>query len=551
MIDKIKNQKSKIKNIILFFILSVVVCLPLILPYFRAGFFPTHDGEWAVVRLSDMYRGIKDLQFPVRYSGYLNFQYGYPLFNFAYPLPYYFGLFFVFLKFGFVGSIKLLFSLSVVLSFITMFMLSTSIWKNRLAGLISAALYVYVPYRVVDLYVRGSIGESLSFVLFPLIILGVKRIYDKKDALGILFTAVSFAALILMHNIMTVEFGIFIGFIFLTGLLFKKIGFILKLATSFIFAFCISAFFWIPAIFEKHLILLSKIPIADRSIYFVKPLELIFPKWGYAVPTDPNGFGYQIGLVQLAVIALVIVLVIKNFLKRRLKEEKQILFLIISTGLITLLLFSFTSLIWSHVPFLSEINYPWTFLGVLMFLISLTAGYLSKQGKKVTLISLLFIVFALIIYLPHAKPQYYVNRGESFYITNQATTTSSNELMPLWVKKQPLTSWETKVEPSAITNLIVKSNKISFDISLSKEQVVRINTIYYPGWKIFVDGKETKINYNNPAGIMEINVPVGQHSIRGVFSETSLRLAGDLISIISILGVLGWLGYIIIVKLRK
>jgi hypothetical protein len=67
-------------------VLAFIVCLPLILPFFKTGFFPTHDGEWAVVRLSDMYREIKDLQFPARYSGYLNFQYGYPLFNFTYPL---------------------------------------------------------------------------------------------------------------------------------------------------------------------------------------------------------------------------------------------------------------------------------------------------------------------------------------------------------------------------------------------------------------------------------------------------------------------------------
>ena len=105
-------------------ILAFVVCLPLILPYFKTGFFPTHDGEWAVVRLGDMYREIKDLQFPARYSGYLNFEYGYPLFNFAYPMPYYFGLFFVFLKSGFVNSIKILFALSTVLSFFSMFLLS-------------------------------------------------------------------------------------------------------------------------------------------------------------------------------------------------------------------------------------------------------------------------------------------------------------------------------------------------------------------------------------------------------------------------------------------
>ena len=39
-------------------VLAFIVCMPLILPYFKTGFFPTHDGEWAVIRLSDMYREI-------------------------------------------------------------------------------------------------------------------------------------------------------------------------------------------------------------------------------------------------------------------------------------------------------------------------------------------------------------------------------------------------------------------------------------------------------------------------------------------------------------
>ena len=95
------------------FIASFLITLPLVLPYFHNGYFPTHDGEWAVVRLSDMYREIRDGQIPARYSGNLNFGYGYPLFNFAYPLPYYIGVVIHFFRVGFVDTIKLLFALSI------------------------------------------------------------------------------------------------------------------------------------------------------------------------------------------------------------------------------------------------------------------------------------------------------------------------------------------------------------------------------------------------------------------------------------------------------
>src|SRR3989344_346463 len=145
-------------------IILFLVTIPVLLPYAKSGYFTTHDGEWAVVRLADMYRTVRDLQIPARYSGYLNAGYGYPLFNFAYPIPYYVGLIPLILNAGFVGSIKLLFALSVPLSAFCMFLLSRKLWKNEWAGLVSAIVYVYAPYRMVDLFVRGSIGESLSFI---------------------------------------------------------------------------------------------------------------------------------------------------------------------------------------------------------------------------------------------------------------------------------------------------------------------------------------------------------------------------------------------------
>ena len=531
-------------------VLAIVICFPLILPYFKTGFFPTHDGEWAVVRLSDMYREIKDLQFPARYSGYLNFEYGYPLFNFAYPLPYYFGLIFVFLKLGLVNSVKILFSLSVILSFFSMFLLSKDLWKNKWAALTSAILYTYVPYRIVDLYVRGSIGESLSFILFPLIILGIKKIYDKKRVLDMAIVGILYALLITTHNIMTILFGIVILFILLAGLLKRKIGFVVRLLLSLVFSLCLSAFFWIPAIFEKNLILLSKIPIADRSLYFVKPLQLIIPQWGYGVPTGPNPFSYQIGIPQLIVFVLAVIFALKNIKE---KYAKFALFIIIVSFCISLLLFSPSAIIWKITPLLSEINYPWTLLAIIMFLVSLLAGYLSRQGKIIAIVVIALGIIAMLLFTPYAKPQYTVNRGDSFYLTNQATTTSSNEQMPLWVKTMPLNSPEEKVValPGRIENLSYNSKKISFVADLPRPEMIRINTIYYPGWEFSVDGVKTAINYSNQLGVMDINVLAGRHLIKGVFRETPLRLFADFISLISILGLIAYLVYSVVYKFKK
>ena len=543
-------------KILLVLIFSFCISIPVILPFFHSGYFPTHDGEWAVVRLTDMFRTLRDLQIPARYSGWLNFGYGYPLFNFAYPFPYYLGILIHFLGVGFVDTIKILFAGSVLLSAFFMFLASRALWKSTWAGIMSAILYVYFPYRMVDLYVRGSIGESLSFALSPLLFYLAIKLISKPSLLLVGGIGICVAALIMTHNIMTVLFmPLYIAFI-LTQSISKNKKAIKAFLLSIFLGFGLSAFFWIPALFEKNNILLSQIPIADRNLYFVNLSQFIFPKWGYGAPIDPNGFSYQLGLVHLAVFIIVVLsllfLLLSN--KKYFKEYYIRLagILTISVSFFAFLLFKPSEFFWENIPLLSEINYPWIVLGILGFLISLLTGFLSKQvlGRFV----MIFLgIIAVFIVLPYGKPQQYINKGDGYYLTNDATTTSSNELMPLWVKKIPFQRAEKKVEiingNGNIESIFSNSKQVKFAINLFSQGTVRINTIYYPGWNAMVyptrchpelvsgshcKGEELAIHYQNTKGVMDLQIPKGENKVELQFSETPLRLFADIISASSI-----------------
>jgi len=519
---------------------SLLISAPIILPFFHTGYFPTHDGEWAVVRLADMFRMLRDFQIPARYSGELNFGYGYPLFNFAYPFPYYLGIAIHFLGFGFVNTIKIIFAGSVIFSAFFMFLASRNLWKNTWAGIISAIMYIYLPYRMVDLYVRGSIGESLSFALFPLLFYLSVKLIKKSSVLLISSIAFVTGALIMTHNIMAVLFmPIFIVFS-LIQIILKKRRAIKPFVISIVLSFGLSAFFWVPAIFEKSNILLSQIPIADRSLYFATLKQFIFPKWGYGVPTDPAGFSYQLGLAHLAAFAFAILSLLFSLIKnkRYLKEHfmKITSILTIITVFFVFLLFKPSDFLWRNIPFLSEINYPWITLGILGFLVSLLAGSLFKHtlGKYVAVSLVIISVFTV---LPYAKPEYYFNKGDDYYLTNDATTTSSNELMPLWVKKFTFQRPAKKVEiaegAGTVSNTSYNSKKIIFDVLAKENTKIRINTIYYPGWKAYIDNKEVQIFYENEYGAIDILIPSGKHLVKANFTETPLRLISDIISVSS------------------
>lgn len=537
-------MKKNLSSLLLPVVTLVLLTLPLILPYLQPGFFPTHDGEWAVVRLSDMYREIRDGQIPPRFSGNLNFGYGYPLFQYAYPMPYYLGLIFYLMNFGLVGSIKLLFAISVPLSAIFMYFASYGIFRSRLGSYVSAILYAYLPYRMVDLYSRGSLGESLASVLFPLILLAVIRLKNKQSPLWIAVLSFSFAGLVLTHNIMAVLFSLIIGAYLLYLFLIKERKTLIPIGISLLFGLGISAFFWLPAILEKQYILLSKIPIADRDLYYIPLRELLYSPFGYGVPTDADRFTYQIGPIHLILLVTVIVLIIKQIREKKRTHREALVFLC-TIGAFILLLFPFSSLVWENTPLLKEINYPFTLLLPIGFLVTLVIGYLDPKNmaSKVLLGALVFI--AMVQVFQYARPSEHVDRDEGFYFTNDATTTSSRELMPLWVKTFPQSRASDKVVIASGSGTVTvtenRSHRLTFQASLQEDSLIRVNTIYYPEWQWYEGSTVLPFTYDNDYGVMEARLPAGEHMVQLRFGNTPVRIAANAVSILSAAGLIGYM----------
>lgn len=531
--------------IVLFFI-----ALPLILPFFHSGYFPTHDGEWAVVRLGDMFREIRDHQFPPRYSENLNFGYGYPLFNFAYPFPYYIGLLIHFLKFSFIDSIKIVFAGSTIISVWSMYLAAKAFWGNKWAGVISSVLYAYLPYRIVDLYARGSIGETVAFVFFPLICYFALQMYKHPQQKAyIACLSLSLTCLLLSHNIMALLFfPVFL--LFIVVLAWRQWRTYITIYFSAIFfGFMGASFFWIPALAEKHLILLAQIPIADRSINFVSLWQLFFSPFGYGIPeAKTGGFTYQIGWPQILSFLVIGCFVIRSFIKKQKQDIQQTAaaVFLLAIFLMILMLFPFTTQIWKHLPLLKEINYPWTFLGPIGFLLSFTAGFIgTTKSLKVKIGGIILAIFAVVLYVPFAHPQLFTFHPDTYYLTNDATTTSSSEYTPLWVKQLPNQRPSEKVQiapgSGAISSLAYNSKQVSFQATMGQYGgPVRINTIYYPGWKVFADAKQIPISYTNTYGVMDISLAPGVHTVVATFSETPFRFASDMLSLVGcvLIGVL-------------
>ena len=331
-----------------YLIFLIFVSFTVLWPFFKKGFFQSHDGEWMIIRFTAFHQTLAAGQFPVRFVDRLNNNYGYPVLNFLYPLPFYTSEIWKVLGFGYVDSIKLTFIASTMLSVIAMFWALSQHFTKQ-AALVGSIVYLYVPYRFVDIYVRGSIGENLAFAILPLILGSILKLKKAKRIFWPILS-LAIASLILAHNVFA---ALFIP-LFLVFALFQLKSRI-KSAVAFSLGLGIAGFFWLPAINDLKFVRLSQIKVSHVSEHLVPVRDLLIPRWGYGPsPQSQDGLSIQIGLVTIFIIAAMFYFLIKN--RNKSKTLWSLIILIIASSfLMTKLSLS----LWQKLPYIDIIQFPW------------------------------------------------------------------------------------------------------------------------------------------------------------------------------------------------
>ena len=163
------NTKEKIKFVGIIIILSLFACLP----YLNEGTIFAHDLTYHLSRIMNTTEEITNGNFPVFIHSNLldGFGYGNPLFYpelFLYPAIILFKL-----GFGILFSYKMLIVLATIFTFLTSFYAAKFISKDKKIAWITSMLYSMSLYRLVDIYVRGALGEILAFIFLPLVLVGL------------------------------------------------------------------------------------------------------------------------------------------------------------------------------------------------------------------------------------------------------------------------------------------------------------------------------------------------------------------------------------------
>ena len=134
--------------------------------------------------------------------------FGYAINLFYPPLVTYGPLLFKMFTGHYYDCLKIYSFFTIFISGITMYKFVYEITKKREISVISAIIYIFIPYRLESIYNRFAIGEFSTFMFLPLLFLGLYNLLN-GDGKKHYYIAISASLLMLTHTITTFYAALF------------------------------------------------------------------------------------------------------------------------------------------------------------------------------------------------------------------------------------------------------------------------------------------------------------------------------------------------------
>jgi len=353
-------------NVILVVAFSLFAWAPLLTPVY---FLKAHDAAHSVFFLTEFHQGIQDGYLYPRWGPDHGLGYGYPTFIFYAPLAYYVAEVFHLLGAGPTAAVKITYALAFILSGLTMYAFVKRLWGPG-AGLVSAVVYTYVPYRLVDIYVRCAFTEFCAFVFFPLILLLFLELVETSQPRYLALAGLAYAGLILTHIVTAFLFTPLL-MAYVLWLMLRKAksslwqwlrlsGFSLAAA---LLALGLSAVFLLPIPIERNYIAQEQWTRATYSYdqHFIYPFQLLSAFWdyGYAVDGSEDTMSLQLGLVAVTLTLVAPILILQRRTSERRTQRGTVLFFLGLTLGIILVMLPLSLPLWRLLPAAALVQFPW------------------------------------------------------------------------------------------------------------------------------------------------------------------------------------------------
>jgi hypothetical protein len=454
-----------------------------------------------------------------------------------------------------LSGFKIVLWLSLFLSAETMFRLARRFMPTS-GALAAGLIYIALPYRTLDLYMRAAAAEYVAFVWLPLLVLLLLDCIEQPGTRQIILLALTAAALLLTHLLvsylaMFVCLGV-VG-IHLRGRWRSLPG----LAAAGALALGLAAFYLIPLLAESANLNTGHFTGQlwnQYSANWLPPLPeyIIDPYWNvlsfpFALWSNALS-GALIGLV-----ALIWALWVRPAAASHSMTWLMLGILILSIGMS----FAIAAPIWSVMPRAELLQFPWRW----QTLVTLAAAWLGGvvvaetwtrwQGRQ-RFARWLFILW-LIFLLPVGVSGYIVVEYGGRVLSEQDVAIlffgdPAPFMFDIWLEHLPL--WGVGVDYASIDPLSTpvtgeyliavdiedwSAQQRRFQVTAQQAGIINIRTFWYPGWEARVNGELTDSAAHPDFGTLLLFVPQGSSTVLLTFADTPVRLLAGLVSTLTLL----------------
>ncbi len=524
---------KKFLKINFFVLLTLISCHY----FFHPGVPVTHDGNNHLVRFANYKIAVRELQIPPRIAPNLVNGYGYPVFNYNYPLANILSLPFSILNIDYEIAYKIILTTFVFIAFYgaNLFLRNRNFSKK--ARVFALLVFALNPYILTSIVFRGNIGEVMAWGILPWIFYYLDQLQFEKKLLSKNFFALTFtlAILFLSHNL--VAFFASILLIFYAIFLFRKKWLVWKkFILSLMWAFIISLWFWLPALMEKNLVNLDAVDLTlnyDRHFPSLIQLLRLPIHFGYSYWGQIDSMSLGLGAIQSIVIILATVYLFKNRARKNLVFFLALFVLVL--GQLTL-----SKPLYEMIPFANFIQFPWRLSLLLSIVLLPISALIFTKSKNFIKFFLLLILLLQLIQFLQVKAIDYRHKEQIDYDADPDTTSVNRENMPASFtfeyfgdKLAPIFILDGQGEV-AIQNWNGSARSYSLDI---KERAIVVeSTAYFPGWETLVDNKKIVYLDNEVIkGRIAYELEAGQYQIKTRFTQkTWPRLLGNSLSLLGL-----------------
>ncbi|MGI6367034.1 MAG: 6-pyruvoyl-tetrahydropterin synthase-related protein [Anaerolineae bacterium] len=526
-------------------LMALLVALPVVL---GPGIVNTRgggDAPFLVQRTHQLAEGLRAGALPVRWMPNAALGLGYPAFNYYAALPYYVSALASLAGLGVLGGIKFAQLLGYLLAGGASYGLARALGLRRPGALLASLAYTLAPFHLVNSVVRGdALSEFYAMALAPLALWALLRLVRAPGPGSLLALGVAYGLLAVCHNISAMLVSPVLALWLLAlGLAQPRERRARALGTgvaALLLGLALSAWFWLPALTEQGLVQLGD----QTTGYFHYPghfrgLDLVqrclIFDYGIGDGRDP----FRMGLVQavLTVVALLTTLLTAPARRSRLVDGLLAACWLASTLLIT----SLSRVVWDHVPLLAFTQFPWRLLapqalfGALLVgrLLDAMVGWLGQRRGWAPglLLGALWSVAAcaglsidrLALTEADVTPQRMM-LYEAY--SGNLGGTVRYEFLPASMVPRPQAS-EALItgvlpgQPRALSGRLAQAALLQADarrqiwsVTLEEAGWIAFQLAAWPGWEGMLDGQRQGVNAAPGLGLLQMEVPAGNHEIR-------------------------------------